>query len=151
MAAGGTDRHAVLRTRWSAARASPSGHDQCVWVDDTASPDADQCVPPPVDGTAFLRVSASCASNTLDCRRNEPPIASYAGPSRAGSDTSAVREAVLTCVFEAQVTWALGLDRERPIRVMRLDGPARLVIDIATSDERESTPFTSARTRGRGM
>ena len=36
----------------------------------------------------------------------------------------------LICDFEGQVTWVLGLRTRTPFRVLRLDRPARLVVDI---------------------
>lgn len=41
-----------------------------------------------------------------------------------------VRELRLTCDFEAELTWVLGLAAPNPYRVSESSGPARLVIDI---------------------
>lgn len=41
-----------------------------------------------------------------------------------------LREMKLTCDFEADVTWVLGLERASPFRVQELSAPARLVVDL---------------------
>jgi hypothetical protein len=39
-------------------------------------------------------------------------------------------EAELTGDFEAVLTWALGVNQEADFRVLTLDGPPRLVVDV---------------------
>jgi len=56
----------------------------------------------------------------------------YTGPARFSPSTSAVVELVRTGGFEAVLTWAVGVDEKRPFRVSRLEGPARIVIDISS-------------------
>lgn len=41
-----------------------------------------------------------------------------------------ILEAVLTCDFEGQVEWVLGVSSPNPYRVLELGSPARLVIDV---------------------
>ncbi len=41
-----------------------------------------------------------------------------------------LKEMALICDFEGQVQWALGLDRRVPFRILKLDQPARLVLDL---------------------
>lgn len=41
-----------------------------------------------------------------------------------------LRQLDLTCDFEAQVVWVLGLDSPMPYRVIELSDPPRLVIDV---------------------
>ena len=41
-----------------------------------------------------------------------------------------VRQLKLTCDFEGDVTWTLGVARPNRYRVMELSNPARLVVDI---------------------
>jgi hypothetical protein len=56
----------------------------------------------------------------------------YAGPrSLRPRDTAAVREVRVGAVFEGQYDAYVGVDRRRPYRVFRLDGPPRVVLDIA--------------------
>jgi hypothetical protein len=46
--------------------------------------------------------------------------------------TSAVTELVRTGDFEAVVHWVIGVRAQQPFRVYKLDGPPRLVVEIAT-------------------
>lgn len=41
-----------------------------------------------------------------------------------------LRELELTCDFEGEVTWVLGVARPNPFRVQELKNPARLVVDV---------------------
>jgi hypothetical protein len=41
-----------------------------------------------------------------------------------------ILEAVSTCDFEADVTWLVGVSEEKPFRVVTLEDPTRVVIDI---------------------
>lgn len=41
-----------------------------------------------------------------------------------------VEEIQLTCDFEADVTWVLGLDQKREYKVLELNGPPRVVVDV---------------------
>ncbi len=41
-----------------------------------------------------------------------------------------LQELEITCDFEGDVTWVLGLTRSNPYRVMELHDPARLVVDM---------------------
>lgn len=41
-----------------------------------------------------------------------------------------LRTARLTCDYEGEVEWVLGVDRRAGFRVFALDGPARLVVDL---------------------
>lgn len=41
-----------------------------------------------------------------------------------------IREAKLTCDFEGQVTWVLGVASPNPYRVLELAAPPRLVVDV---------------------
>jgi hypothetical protein len=45
-------------------------------------------------------------------------------------DLPVLREAAMTCDFEADVTWVLGLTSPGGYRITELDGPARLVVDV---------------------
>jgi hypothetical protein len=42
-----------------------------------------------------------------------------------------LKEAKMTCDFEADVRWALGLDQEQDFRVLALDNPPRIAVDVA--------------------
>ncbi len=41
-----------------------------------------------------------------------------------------LKELKLTCDFEADVTWAVGLAASKPYRVLELENPSRLVVDV---------------------
>jgi hypothetical protein len=49
---------------------------------------------------------------------------------RQKPDFALLKEMALTCDYEGQVQWALGLDRRVPFRVLTLSDPARLVLDL---------------------
>ena len=79
-----------------------------------------------LDGNAVLLVSMGSWMLT-------PENVGYHGPNDVvATDASVIREYRLTENFEGQSTWAIGLDKERKIRVFVLEGPPRLVVDIAT-------------------
>ena len=84
-----------------------------------------------VDGGAVLRVRMEPALDA-DLTQESAP-ATYTGPTRFTPSTSAVVELVRTGGFEAVLSWAIGVDEQRPFRVTRLESPARLVIDVASS------------------
>jgi hypothetical protein len=41
-----------------------------------------------------------------------------------------LKQLVLTCDFEAKTAFVLGLDAKKPYRVVELQNPTRLVIDV---------------------
>ena len=61
-------------------------------------------------------------------------IAEYAGPRRFSPDLAAVEEVQVGGVFEGYFEAFLGTPDERPFRVFRLDGPQRVVVDVARGD-----------------
>jgi hypothetical protein len=52
----------------------------------------------------------------------------------------AVRSLVASCDFEAVVSWVIGAPRRLPFRVLPLNDPPRLVVDIAHGDAPEAAP-----------
>jgi hypothetical protein len=83
-----------------------------------------------LEGNAFLVVRMEPASG-FDLTVPEGKLI-YTGPRRiAGDGTSTVREIVRTGDFEAVLTWAIGLEARVPFRVLTLDDPSRIVVDIA--------------------
>jgi hypothetical protein len=80
-------------------------------------------------------------------------------PRRFSPGLPAVREIAQVGDFEAVVSYGIGIDHRRPIRVSTLSGPSRLVIDVstagavgasgggATGDDPGSLPFTGSRGR----
>lgn len=88
--------------------------------------------PVDVDGAAVLVVRMEPALDADLSQESAPQT--YVGPRRISPDTTAVAELVRIGGFEAVLTWAIGLDEQRPFRVARLHDPARLVIEIATAE-----------------
>ncbi len=85
----------------------------------------------PIDGRAVLVVRMEPALDSDLTQESAPRT--YTGPTRLSPETAAVVELVRTGGFEAVLAWAIGVDDKRPFRVTRLDDPARIVIDIASS------------------
>lgn len=56
----------------------------------------------------------------------------YTGEQRIEGDGDPVIEVVSAGDFEAQITWGIVVDGQRPFQVSRLEAPNRLVIDVAT-------------------
>ena len=83
-----------------------------------------------VEGDAVLLVRAQSATDLgAEVFAGATP---YDGPERvAGADLSAVTEVVRLGDFEANLQWAIGLDRERAFTVEVLEEPLRLVVDVA--------------------
>jgi len=66
-------------------------------------------------------------------------------PRRFSTGLTAVKEVAEIGDFEAVVTYGIGVDRKRPIKVSTLSNPSRLVIDFTTTDDAGSLPFTGSR------
>lgn len=86
-----------------------------------------------VEGDAALAVTLSGASGVDMSGETFEEV--YTGPDRLdGSDAgaSSVQEVVETGDFEAVMSWAIGVDEQRPFRAFSLTDPARVVVDVAT-------------------
>jgi hypothetical protein len=81
-----------------------------------------------VKGAAVLLVRMENALDA-DLTKSDAPR-TYTGPVRFSPATSEVAELVRTGGFEGVLTWAIGLNGEPGFRVMALQGPPRLVIDV---------------------
>lgn len=55
----------------------------------------------------------------------------YFGPSTVAADTAVITEAKAAGDFEAVLSWVAGVRSEAPFHATTLDGPPRLVIDVA--------------------
>ncbi|MBW3579613.1 MAG: hypothetical protein KY447_00785 [Actinobacteria bacterium] len=86
--------------------------------------------PVTISGSALLEVRLAPASG-VDLRAGTFEQ-TYTGPGRVEGDTEVVTEVVRTGDFEANLTWAIGLDRRVPYRVEVIADPPRVVIDLAT-------------------
>ena len=64
---------------------------------------------------------------------SDPLRLTYLGPTRITTSLSTVLEVVKTGDFEAVLNWAIGVDGKQPFKVTVLQGPPRLVIDVATA------------------
>src|SRR5215211_7464143 len=72
-------------------------------------------------------------------------------PRRFPTGLTAVKEVAQIGDFEAVVTYGIGVDRKRPLKVSTLSNPSRLVIDVSTTGTGGSTgsgggvlPFTGS-------
>jgi hypothetical protein len=82
-----------------------------------------------VDGEAFLEIRLEPASG-VDLSTGEPRP-TYPGPDRLRSDTDMVTELVRTGDFEANLTWVAGSRRRADFRVVTLQDPTRVVVEVA--------------------
>jgi hypothetical protein len=81
-----------------------------------------------VEGSAFLVVRLTAAG--ADLTKEDAPM-TYTGPfvlDPAG--TTRIRQVRRAGDFEGVVTWAIGLDKQRPFAVSTEEVPARLVVDV---------------------
>lgn len=81
--------------------------------------------PVEVDGTSFLRLTMRGGSKQTD-----EGTSSYDGPTSFDVGSAALVHLVETGDFERQSTWVFGLGAESCVRVLLLDDPARVVIDV---------------------
>jgi hypothetical protein len=56
----------------------------------------------------------------------------YSGPGDLSANTGSVTEFKSAGDFEAVLTWVAGVRMQQPFRVLVLDGPPRLVVDVAS-------------------
>jgi hypothetical protein len=105
--------------------------------------------PVSVAGTADLEVVFHGANAHED--DGTPTIS----PRRFSTGLPAVKEIAQIGDFEAVVTYGIGIDRRRPLKVSILSNPSRLVIDVSTAGADGSTgtdggvlPFTGSRDTG---
>lgn len=81
-----------------------------------------------IEGSAFLVVRMEPAS-AVDMEGEELREV-YTGPNRVTADTPEVTEVVRTGDFEAVATWVIGSTDRVNFRVIELDSPPRLIIDL---------------------
>jgi hypothetical protein len=79
----------------------------------------------PVTGSAFLQVHFT----PVDAHNDQGQSTISATDLMPGLTT--LQEATLTCDFEAVGTWVLGLSQEVDFRVVELDNPPRIAVDVA--------------------
>jgi hypothetical protein len=78
----------------------------------------------PVSGNAFLQISMDTAQAHTDA--GQPTITDRDRHLHCQN----LKQLVLTCDFEAKVGFVFGVDSKKPYRVVELQNPARLVIDV---------------------
>jgi hypothetical protein len=78
----------------------------------------------PIEGDAWLQVRLTPANAHTE--EGRPTVA----PRERRPALPVLREPELTCDFEADVTWVLGLAAPNPYRVLELRYPPRLVVDV---------------------
>ena len=84
-------------------------------------------LPVEIAGNAFLRVSFRSAAG-FDPLTGEP---TYHGPLEIATGLPSLLEAEGTGDFEGVLTWVLGLAEEVDFRVLELEDPFRVAIDVA--------------------
>jgi hypothetical protein len=79
-------------------------------------------------GRAFLQVSfLQARAHQLD----DPTIATFDGPETLTPRYPVMRQLTLANDWESEVRFGVGLSRKAGFRVLRLDGPTRIAIDVA--------------------
>ena len=81
-------------------------------------------LPVKIDGSAFLQVRLSPAQAHTEA--GAPTVATLQRKVRL----PVIREIRATCDFEGEVVWVIGLSARKEYKVLELEGPARLVVDI---------------------
>lgn len=75
-----------------------------------------------VPGNAWLTIKMTPAQGHGDGQTTLPRETSYQCPN--------LRHLSITCDFEAELTFVVGLNAKKPYRVIELQNPTRLVVDI---------------------
>ncbi|HSB86672.1 MAG TPA: hypothetical protein VLD86_10195, partial [Ilumatobacteraceae bacterium] len=97
-----------------------------VFYEDPPLTDDPRGEPVDVAGNAFIVVVVESWMTNMEGE-------GYQGATRiTPTNVSHIEELVMLGNFESVTTWAIGVDERRPFRVTVLDGPPRLVVDIAT-------------------
>jgi hypothetical protein len=82
-----------------------------------------------VPGKKFLEITVEPAQAHTNSGKN-----TYVGPGRAASAFFGLKNLKgvrMTCDFEGQVQWVLGVDHKATVKVGKLTGPTRLYVDIS--------------------
>lgn len=130
------DAPVIVRDARLAAHTNEGGFDRLVFEFDGGHPavhveyvdkpvracgSGDQLFP---EGDSYLQIRLSGAQAHTDAGEATIPH------QRETHTLSTVVETVPTCDFEGEVTWVLGVRSPEPYRVIRLDAPARLAVDV---------------------
>ena len=111
--------------------------DQPGYVIEYASPPFTECgsgEPVPTEGwgaSAFLRVRLE-PSGTADLSQESAPQ-TYEGRRDIEVDGTVLKRLRVICDFDAVLEWVVGLDARHDFRVLTLDSPSRILIEISES------------------
>jgi hypothetical protein len=81
-----------------------------------------------VPGKKFLQITVEPAQAHTNSGKN-----AYVGPGRTASSAIGLKNLKgvrMTCDFEGQVSWVLGVNKKTSVKVGKLTGPSRLYVDI---------------------
>lgn len=81
-----------------------------------------------VPGKKFLQITVEPAQAHTNAGKN-----AYVGPGRTASSSFGLKNLKgvrMTCDFEGQVSWVLGVDHKATVKVGKLTNPSRLYVDI---------------------
>jgi peptidoglycan hydrolase-like protein with peptidoglycan-binding domain len=84
--------------------------------------------PVPLAGRAFIEAVMQPAA-----AHDDDGNPTFPGPLPRIVNTAALRDIAVAGDFEAVITWGIGVAARTPMQVRRLDGPARIAIDVAHS------------------
>jgi hypothetical protein len=105
---------------------------QVTYVNEVREDPSDR--PVALEGDAFLLVVMHGGTLDTTPQVTDPKQArSYAGPRRIRPDLDVVEEIAAAGDFEAVLSFGIGIDERAPFRVLRLSGPGRIVVDVATN------------------
>ncbi|MHB1224512.1 MAG: AMIN-like domain-containing (lipo)protein [Gemmatimonadaceae bacterium] len=99
-----------------------------------ARPPFSQCgsgQPVAVAGDAVLRVRLRATRAHAESGEDVRPTVTERNRTL---DQPLLRQLILTCDFEGEVEWVLGVSARRPYSVRELDSPARLVVDVSSRE-----------------
>ena len=137
---------------------SHQGFDRVVFEFDGAVPEhtvsyTDQLVEDGTGDPVSLSGSADLEVVFQGANAHEEDGSPTVSPRRFSPDLTAVKEIAQTGDFEAVVSYGIGVDQRRPIKVFTLSEPSRLVVDVSTtgaagpSDDSDALPFTGSHSR----
>jgi hypothetical protein len=110
---------------------TPDGAPPAYWVGYRADPVYDPAGEEvTVDGAAVLYVSLF-PGRVVDFEAPDQPL-TYTGPTRFAPDAAEIEEVAFVSDFEATMEWVIGTMGAGEFRVFALDGPPRVVIDVAS-------------------
>jgi hypothetical protein len=134
---------------------SHQGFDRVVFEFDGAVPEhtvsyVDQLVEDGSGNPVSLSGSADLEVVFQGANAHEEDGSPTISPRRFSPNLPAVKEIAQIGDFEAVVSYGIGVDQRRPIKVFTLSEPSRLVVDVSTTgaaDDSGDLPFTGSNSR----